>query len=262
MSVVLNGSTQYLATTTVYDTYPFSVVGWFKADNLTHNPALASLDKFGSTANAHLIQGLGGASVRAMTYVSSWAVATTTAGYAAGAWHHFVAVYAAQNDRRIYVDGGNKGTNATAKALTGCANFLLGARAAASPTSHFAGRLAECAVYNIALSDANAASLADGVNSPADVAAANLVYYWPLLEDANDDQGSNNLTAYNSPTFDSNDHPLAGGDFLNASATIACTSGLSAGAELAEIISGSYDTGKTKRLLVAVGNNRLFYEDV
>ena len=65
------------------------------------------------------------------------------------------------------------------------------------------GDLAHIAIWNVALTDAEIASLYNGGIGldPRYVRSANLVAYWPLIRNDLDYIGGYNLTAYNSPTF-------------------------------------------------------------
>jgi hypothetical protein len=193
-----------------------------------------------------------------------------------------VAVYNSISDRRVYIDGGSKGTDATSKALYSTTYFLVGARAGAAPTSHFPGKLAEYAVYDKALSDAEAVSLANGTNKPSDVAAGNLQYYWPLYDDANDDESTNHLTNNNSATFDTGDHPIAYTTFIDMVASgsieILGTAGMSVSTAVELAVSGVITISGTAgltlktavqgvasdgtRMIVGIGNDELWYEGV
>lgn len=103
------------------------------------------------------------------------ASAVTTAGFTDNQWHHACGVFAASNSRSIYLDGGNKQTNTTSNTpgtvdRTRINNF----------TSAKSLLVAEAAIWNVALSDAEVALLAKRV-SPLMVRADALVAYWPLI---------------------------------------------------------------------------------
>ena len=131
-------------------------------------------------------------------------------------------------------------------------------------------------MYDIALSDANAVSLADGTNYPSDVEGASLVYYWPLLSDPNDDESTNDLTEHNSPSYDTSDHPLAviqdvsGTISASASLTgsasviIGASSTVSATASLSGLLTHGPLAGskveRYKKYLVGFGNDTVSYE--
>jgi len=208
MSLVLNGTTQYLKrTSTPITDVPVTISCWFQSDSVTASQALASLED--GVNEFYLLQAAGaiaGDPVRAMSYSGTWRVAATTTGYSAGTWTHALGIFAADNDRRAFISGGSKGTESTAEDVAAASYIMVGAYKASVPTGFFDGKLAELAMWNIALSDANAASLAAGV-LPTAIEAANLIGYWPLFDDANDDKGTANLTEIGSPSYDTADHP-------------------------------------------------------
>ena len=208
MSLVLNGTTQYLKrTSTPITDVPVTISCWFQSDSVTASQALASLED--GVNEFYLLQAAGaiaGDPVRAMSYSGTWRVAATTTGYSAGTWTHALGIFAADNDRRAFISGGSKGTESTAEDVAAASYIMVGAYKASVPTGFFDGKLAELAMWNLALSDANAASLAAGV-LPTAIEAANLIGYWPLFDDANDDKGTANLTEIGSPSYDTADHP-------------------------------------------------------
>ena len=67
------------------------------------------------------------------------------------------------------------------------------------------GRIAEAAIWNVELTDAEVAILGKGF-SPPFIRPESLVFYAPLIRDEDDDRvGGLSLTAYNTPTIAS--HP-------------------------------------------------------
>jgi len=127
--------------------------------------------------------------------------AQTTTGYTAGTWHHACAVEASATSRAIYLNGGGKGTNTTSRAPANADRTSLGIRDNTSSALIGLLSIAEPAIWNVALTDAEAASLATGV-SPRFVRPGNLVAHWPLVG-RNDPEtnryGTGNLTLLNSP---------------------------------------------------------------
>lgn len=101
-------------------------------------------------------------------------------GFSNGVWHHAAGVFTSTTSRQAFVDGvgGTIGTTSRSFPTT-----LDGIWMGVLPESTFIepaeGRLAEVGVWNVALTDAEIASLASGV-SPLMVRPQNLVGYWPL----------------------------------------------------------------------------------
>lgn len=129
-------------------------------------------------------------------------IATSTAGYTANTWCHACAVFAAGNDHRAYVNGGNRGNDATAVGAKTLDRSHIGEFRG---TLYFSGRLAEVALWSAALTDDEVAILGKGY-SPLFVRPQSLVAYWPLIRDTDQDWvGGYNMTPVNAPTVA--DHP-------------------------------------------------------
>lgn len=105
--------------------------------------------------------------------------AQTTAGGKLNQWHHVVGIEAASNDRRIYLDGGNKGTNATSRIPSTPNRTSIGRLGDATPSEWWSGLIGPVAIWNVVLSELEVRRLARG--TPAHlVRGGNLVGYWPL----------------------------------------------------------------------------------
>ena len=132
------------------------------------------------------------------------AVVTST-GFTANTWHHACFVATNSTSRTIYLDAGGavEDTNSS-NFITGADVTLIGRReqVGAIPTnSYFSGNLAEGAIWNVALTAAEVAILAKGY-SPLLVRPQNLVAYWPMIRDTDDDiVGGFSMTPLNSPTI-------------------------------------------------------------
>lgn len=131
--------------------------------------------------------------IQASTLAGSLASATTTTGYTVGTWHHIAGVYAAVDDRSAYIDGGSKGTNTASRTPSGVNQLRIGSRTGTSPSGHLDGQIAECAIWNVALADAEIAVLATGVIPPL-VRPSALVHYAPLTRNLIDIVGGVTLT--------------------------------------------------------------------
>jgi hypothetical protein len=153
--------------------------------------------------------GVAGDPVRAYNYNgSSYGVASSTTGYSSGTWIHILGVFTSTTLRAVFLDGSSKGTDTTS--IVGAVSELVLCRRrrnAAIGSMPSGSYIAEVAVWSSALSDANAASLAAGVN-PQDIDFANLQAYWPLttVTTNTDVIGSNNLTESTTLTYSAT-HP-------------------------------------------------------
>lgn len=104
--------------------------------------------------------------------------ADTSTNYTANAWHH-VAATLNSSGRAVFLNGGGKGTNAVAKTPVGPDRISVGRAGDSTPSDPMAGRIAEVAVWNVELSDAEILLLARGV-SPLRIRPASLRLYYPL----------------------------------------------------------------------------------
>lgn len=212
MSVLLDGISQHLLTRYAGhgNAFPFSISCWMKTGTLAQIVSLCCLDDGSSVQNMAQFRGtVGGEPVAASSYGSGWAVAESTSGVSVDTWHHVLAVFADSNDRRVYIDGGSKGTSVTSQATSNAGWFNVGCRfGSGTPSSFFSGRIADVAIWHSALSDANAVSLAAGT-LPTAVDSGNLDEYWWLRDDSFSAIGSVDLTAVGDPTFDGTDHPVS-----------------------------------------------------
>src|SRR3990170_1162498 len=175
-------SSQYLeVNVAVVTAVPFSMGCWFRSTaTLTDQVLMGLCDK--DVGNQWHMLALSGVAdtVAADTRQVSEVAAQTTTSYSVNTWHHTLGVWAAANDRRAYIDGGSKGTEATSLTPTGLDRLSIGRIGDSTPGLYMAGRIAEAAIWDVALSDAEALILARGF-SPLFVRPASLVAYYRLI---------------------------------------------------------------------------------
>jgi hypothetical protein len=123
-------------------------------------------NKIGFAASANGING------------ANWVEPTATVS--AGNWYHSLGVAAATNDRRVYLNGGNKNTTSnTVSGQSSLNQIHLGGYLGNS----WDGPLQEFAVWNVALGDIDALMLGAGFRARL-IRPQNLVMYFPLIRDA------------------------------------------------------------------------------
>jgi hypothetical protein len=204
MAIDYSGTGQYHVTTTTPVTgVPITIAAWFNSDNDADLQALATVcDSAGSLVHFGLVAqgGAAGDPIYAWAEsVSTAGIAESTTGYTAGVWHHGCAVFTSTTSRAAYIDGGSKGTNTTNTTPGSIDRIGLAVRADDSPTALLDGRLAEVGIWNVALTDAEVAVLAQGYAPPC-VRRQSLVFYAPLVREVQDVRGGRTLTATGSPT--------------------------------------------------------------
>jgi hypothetical protein len=182
MAVVFAGNTLAGPTSgTPVTGAPLTIACWFQLSVTTLENVLVSLSDGTATNQFYLAAsgGTGGDPVRFITQATTANNAATSTGYSANTWHHACGIEASATSRAAYIDGGSKGTNTTSRTPAGIdrVNFCVNG---AGTTTNSSKTLAEVGIWNVALTDAEVATLAAGV-SPRLMRPANLVFYAPLI---------------------------------------------------------------------------------
>lgn len=197
MAANLPTNTHYEVGSAVVTAYPVTMACWFYVANTTTNRTLMDL---GSTTGAHGQWLFVNSSAQVgweSRSVNSASSATTTATYSANTWHHACGIGAGNQDRRVFLDGGNKVTEGVLGRVfnAGIDRTLIGRRLRTnSATAPLTGRIAECAIWGVALSDDEVASLGRGYR-PSLIRPESLVLYVPAIRDIIDVVGGNPITA-------------------------------------------------------------------
>ena len=160
----VDGSLQYLTIASAIITgVPFTMVCRFNADTVDLGYTHISICDT-ALENAYALQAVGsvaGDPVRMQANDNpNYGLALTSTGFTAGAWHTAAGVGIAANSWAAYIDGGSKGVSGLAATVTGLDTTYIGAISIAGVLFwYFDGKISACAVYNIALSDAQVLSL-------------------------------------------------------------------------------------------------------
>ncbi len=149
-----NGTTEYLSVTTAPVTAPpFTIACWCYQRSAATRVAV-SLNNSADTTNFHNLE-ITSASVYRCRSQDATTVSSAQAAVTAPAvtWHHLVGVFAATNDRRAFLNGGNKGTSASSRTPSGINQLTIGALGGSTKSEFINGNLADIRIYNRALSD-------------------------------------------------------------------------------------------------------------
>ena len=186
---------------------PITLVCWFNAHDITNDNRLIKLQ---DTADGYYftlrLDGNANDTVVAQAFASGGTnQAASTATYTADTWHHAAAVFVGNAERHAYLDGGNKGSETTSQTPSSIdATYIGGAR---NDNGFCDASIAEAAIWNTDLTEAEIAVLATGV-SPLAVRPQSLVAYWPLVGNLSpelDFVGGYDMALTNGPT--KADHP-------------------------------------------------------
>lgn len=143
--------------------------------------------------------------VRFKIYDGGGDQADSTTTMTLNTWHHACGVINSTSDRAVFLDGGSKGTDTALNNPTSLDRICFGARYLSTIGQYADCRVAEAGIWDAALSDEEVASLAEGY-APFLIKPENLVAYWPLVRDEDQDiVGGYDLTANNAPTV--TEHP-------------------------------------------------------
>ena len=190
-----SGSSEYLKhSSKVNPNYPYTCVGYFRTNTLPDQSCIISFsdDSAGGTTGQDAVTISSNTGIASGSYLTCWsrrgAGSSTIDPYLAAAsttctvdtWHSFVAVWASESSRAIYLDGANSGTNADPiDSTTGINAVDVGRLGDSTDNLYFNGDIAEIGVYNYAFSAADAAAFSNFI-SPLLFRPDALVAYWPI----------------------------------------------------------------------------------
>lgn len=185
---------------------PLSMACWFQTHDAAFNSTLMGVFDKDAPTDAFALQCLG--TFTPDEVVSCFSVrggtlgrANTTSSWTTNTWHHACGVFASTTDRRVFLDGASKGTNATSVTPINIDRLSLGRSGDSTPGAYLKGYLAGVGIWAGTLADAEVAILATGT-PPDRVQPHNLVHHYDLvnLDNLNCRVGSTTLTAFNTPT--------------------------------------------------------------
>ncbi len=185
---------------------PLSVAAWFKIDDLTHVGAILGIGDASTGNNLWGLDAAGtvaGDPLRFFSFDTSFSSADSTIAYTADVWHHACGVELSASSRAVYLDGGSKGTNTDTRSPDDADEVQIGQYARSTGDGDLLGDVAEAAIWNVALTDAEALILSKGY-SPLFVRPESLVFYMPLIRDIYDVIGAIGFTDVSTTLTD---HP-------------------------------------------------------
>lgn len=162
---------------------PFSMSAWYYVTTAGSNRTIACLADTASDNNNYLMY-YSGSDARPYFFIQSAAGTAQTATpttRAISSWWHACAIEAADNDHKLYNHGELK-ISTTSRTPSSIDRLTIGIRADATPDFPFAGSVAAFALWDAALTEAEALSLQKGY-SPLLIRPQNLVSCLPLIRD-------------------------------------------------------------------------------
>lgn len=180
-------SQQYVSTSTAPVTAtPLTISCWMQEDQSTALDTLVSIQDNADTDRYWRLRVDGDNATKTVSAGSrqngaSEATAFSTSIYTVGKWHHVTGVFVSSTERYVYLDGTHRGSSTTSSAPDNIDDMTIGASRDSSPSNWMNGRIAEVAVWNVALSDDEVTALATPVRGmPLQIRPNNLVDYYPL----------------------------------------------------------------------------------
>lgn len=191
MAIDFNGTSEYYEETVgAVSGLPMTMACWFNKDNATGNQNLITISDDTKSWNIAYLVAAGAIAGDPVTIVTAENIAAirsenTTSGFSASTWTHACGVWTSSTSRKVFINGGSAGTGSASSNPSGFNNTQYAVGKNGNPTTyfqHFGGLIAEAAIWNVALTDAEVASLADGV-SPAKIRPQSLVRYRPFVRE-------------------------------------------------------------------------------
>ncbi len=190
------------STVAVTTAAPMTFACWLNSNTLASPRRIFMSQNAASSQRITLSQQTDGAIRFNKSDASVSAMAVTSGSVSTGVWHHAAGVMATSASLKVYLDAGSTGSTNTGTNPVGLNEFTLGMGSIVAPFGPWDGELADVAVWNVALSGEEVASLANGF-SPLLVRPDGLAAYWPLIRDADQDiVGDNNLSSVGAMTVE------------------------------------------------------------
>jgi hypothetical protein len=210
-----NGSSHSLEIAAAVSSYPVTMACWARPEVATTDFEAMYLGVKAASMRVQLtFSGSVSADPIRSTSVNSSNTAqfaSTSSGFTAHQWCHAAAVIAGADSRTAYINGGSSGSDNVGSTSTSWDTLVISGRYSSNVIGRwFDGDIAEAAVWNVALTDAEIAQLAAGY-SPLFVRPQSLVHYIPLFGRAGasggelDWVGGGVLSVTGSPSL--SDHP-------------------------------------------------------
>lgn len=201
MAIDYSGSGQYHSAATAAVTgAPATFSCWLWPDNTTGSYVALGVGRSGATGNYMGIGPYGSiaSDPAAFEVAGSGNGFGFSNGFTNSAWQHFAGVTASSTNRYAWLNGVRGAQHLSTLTPTSLNTTDLGTLTVNSPIAPFAGLMAEAAIWDVALSDDEMASLAKGISARR-IRPQSLKFYAPMVRAVQDLRGGLTLTETGSP---------------------------------------------------------------
>jgi hypothetical protein len=192
MAYAFDGTDDYIeAASAVLTAAPLTMACWFRPVNTTTNFSLMSLSVDTGATDRFVLQAAGavtGDPVRLQITQGGTTsnAATSSSGFTANTWYHAAGVFTSSTSRKAYISGVGGTADTTNLPPSGVNRTGIGYHITSGSRTVFTnGRIAEAAIWDVALDDAEIAALAKGFR-PSLIRPASLRLYVPLVREVAD----------------------------------------------------------------------------
>jgi len=182
MARSFNGSSAYLELpSAAVSSEPITMACWFRPANITVAKGLVSVSTAAGNAGWQLgeSQNAGCGVQESSINGGGGSAVGQKLGVIAGAWQHMAAVFSGASSRTAYLNAIAGTVETTSISVSGVNRTNIGARYAVTVGGFAAGDIADAAIWNVALTANELASLYQGVR-PTSIRAESLAFYTPL----------------------------------------------------------------------------------
>lgn len=183
---------------------PYTISAWAYPTSSTANQNIFAINRQGTNSDYAGLALNGAAAGDPLNFYSGQsgtALSANTANtYNVNSWNHCCGVASSSTDRKSYLNGdtANRGSSTGSSVPSTLNRVTLGAFLGSSVGEPLFGGVAECALWSVALTEAEVVSLSKGV-SPLKVRPQSLVFYAPLWRDVVDLKNSAAFTIVGTP---------------------------------------------------------------
>ena len=186
------GPKYYYRNATPVTAAPYTLSVWFYSTNRSTNQNLFCLNRQGAATDSAGLGLVPSPSSATLNFFSTAggvnaASAASSNTYSLDSWQHACGVAASATDRKSYLNGdtANKGTSTTNSAPSSLNRVSIGVWFGQAPFDQLNGGLAECAIWDVALTEPEVVSLSKGM-SASRIRPQNLKFYFPGIRNVVD----------------------------------------------------------------------------